>query len=116
MAIEEILARGCDAGGYRLAGALLDHVCCRHLYGDDRLLTAWRAEDHALVLLVGPHSGKPSDVYAQLLAAVDKEVPAEERTKPPCCEPGEAPPVDEVTVDQLVGAVEGLARPRRRRR
>jgi hypothetical protein len=72
-AIEEILGRGCDAAGYRLAGALLDHVCCRHLYGDDRLLTALRAQDHALVLLVGPHSGKRSDVYAQLLAAVDME-------------------------------------------
>jgi hypothetical protein len=110
------VARGCHAAGYRLAGALLDHVCCRHLYGDDRLLTAWRARDHALVLLVGPHSGKPSDVYGQLLAALYKEVSAEERTKPPCCEPGEAPPVDETTADQIVDAIERLSRPRRQRR
>lgn len=91
-------------------------MCCRHLYGVDRLLTAWRTKDHTLVLLVGPHSGKPSDVYAQLLAALGREVPQEERTKPPCCEPGEAPPIDESTVDELVGAIEGFARPRRRRR
>lgn len=29
-------ARGCAVAGYRLAVAVLDHVCCRHLYGDDR--------------------------------------------------------------------------------
>jgi hypothetical protein len=69
-----------------------------------------------LVLLVGPHSGKRSDVYAQLLAAMGQEVSAEERTKPPCCEKGDAPPIDDATVDQLSDAVEALARPRRRRR
>jgi len=95
---------------------VLDHVCCRHLYGDDRLLTAWRAKDHALLLLVGPHSGKPSDVYAQLLAAIGQEVSTEERTKPPCCEKGDAPPIDDATVDQLADAVEALAWLRRGRR
>lgn len=99
-----------------MTGAILDHVCCRHLYGIDRLLTVWRAQDHAVVLLIGPHSGNPADVYAQVLAAVDQEIPAEQRTKPPCCGEGESPPIDEATVDQLVGAVATLARPRRRRR
>lgn len=115
-AIEDILARGCIAAGYRLAGAVLDHVCCRHLYGEDRLLTAWRARDDAMVLLVGPHSGKASDVYGQLLAAVGKDAPEEERAKPPCCEPGESPPVDPATVDEIVGALEAMAQPPRRRR
>ncbi len=37
------MARGCEEAGYRLAGAPLDHICCRHLYGNDRMLTAWPA-------------------------------------------------------------------------
>ena len=91
-------------------------MCCRHLYGDDRLLTAWRARDHAVVLLVGPHSSRSSDIYSRLVGALNMEMPGEERAKPPCCEPGEAPPADAATVEQIVSAVEGFTRPRRRKR
>lgn len=31
------MARGCEEAGYRLAGTPLDHICCRHLYGTDRM-------------------------------------------------------------------------------
>jgi len=55
-------------------------VCCRHLYGSDRLLTA--APEHAAILAVGPHDQSALDVYELLLAAVVVEVPAEERSQP----------------------------------
>ncbi len=115
-AIGEIADRGCEAAGYRLAGADLAHVCCRHLYGSDRLLTVWPAEGRAVVVLVGPHNTAAGDVYEQLLEALGIEVPDEERTKPPCCDDEEAPPVDDDAASELVDAVERSARRARRRR
>lgn len=104
------------AAGYRLTGAPLDHVCSRHLYADDRMLTAWPAYEHAVVLAIGPHDGSAVDVYDLLLAALDIDVPAEERTKPSCCDELGAPPTSRATAEALVAAVETLARQRRQRR
>lgn len=42
-------------------------MCCRHLYGDDRLLTVWPDDDNAIVILVAAHDRGPSDVYDQVL-------------------------------------------------
>jgi hypothetical protein len=49
---------------------VLDHICCRHLYGQDRMLIAWRTKDQAVVLAVGPHDRSVNDVYGLLLAAL----------------------------------------------
>lgn len=105
-----MLARGCEAAGYRLAGVSLDHVCCRHLYGTDRLLTVWRGDDDAVVLLVGHHDRRALDVYDLLLGALGLELSAEQRMKPPCCGPDESPPVDQQLVASITAAVESLAR------
>lgn len=110
------MARGCEEAGYRLAGAPLDHVCCRHLYGTDRMLTAWPASDQAVILAVGPHDRSVQDVYELLLAAVAVAVPAQERTKPPCCDELGAPPADAALAEALAAAVSALAPGRRGRR
>lgn len=68
------MPRGCQEVGCRLAGAPLDHVCCRHLYGNDRMLAARPAADSAVILAVGPHDRSAQDIYALLLAAVAAEV------------------------------------------
>jgi hypothetical protein len=107
--------RGCEAAGYRLAGAAVEHVCCRHLYGSDRVLTVWPAEDRAVVLLVGPHSGRAGDVYLELLDALGVDVPADEREKPSCCDDEGVPPVEEVVAEAIAEAVERSARRVRRR-
>lgn len=109
------MASGCHEAGYRLAGAPLDHVCCRHLYGTDRMLTAWPAPDRVVILAVGPHDRSAADVYALLLNALAVEVPAEERTKPPCCDELGEPPADAGLAEALAAAVSALT-PRRRRR
>jgi hypothetical protein len=75
---------------------------------------AWPATDHAVVLLVGPHSTKADDVYDQLLEAVGIEAPDDERAKPPCCEEDGAPPVDEEAATEIADAVDRAARSRRR--
>lgn len=110
------MARGCEEAGYRLAGAPLDHVWCRHLYGNDRMLTAWPASDHAVVLAVGPHDRSAQDVYELLLAAVAVVVPDEARTKPPCCDELGEPPADAALAEILAAAVSSLAPGRRARR
>lgn len=104
------------AAGYRLAGPELDHVCCRHLYGNDRLLTVWLASDHAVVIAVGPHDRSAGDLYRQLVEGLNIEPPEEERSKPPCCDEAGQPPVDADTTAALVAFAESLARPPRRRR
>jgi hypothetical protein len=92
--IGELEDRGCEAAGYRLAGDQLDHVCCRHLHGSDRLLTVWPGQEQAIVVLVAPHTRSRGGVYDQLLDALDIEMPADEREKPPCCDEVGEPPVD----------------------
>jgi hypothetical protein len=108
-------ARGCEVAGYRLAGAVLDHVCCRHLFGDDRMLTAWLAEDHAIVVLVARHDETANDVYRQLLDALDVGVADDERDKPPCCDESGEPPADEDVALVVADAVERALRRGRRR-
>ena len=98
------------AAGYRLSGGDLEYVYCRHLYGNDRTLTAWPGVDHAVVLAVGPHDRSSTDVYDILLGALDLAVPDDERNKPPCCDEDGAAPTDTETASIIVDAVEALAR------
>lgn len=112
----ELRARGCEAGGYRLAGVVLNHLCCRHLYAADRMIIAWPSADHAVVIAVSPHDQSDNDVYATLLAALDSDVPAEDREKPPCCDEEGLPPVDHERASVVADALQRLARVRRRTR
>lgn len=110
------MARGCAAAGYRLAGQALDHVCCRHLRAEDRMLTVWPALDHAVVIAVGPHDCSVTDVYDGLLAALAIVVPIAERSKPPCCDEAGEPPADRDRAVAIADAVDALGRGRRRPR
>lgn len=81
------------------------------------MLTAWLAEDHAIVILVARHDGTASDVYRQLLDALEVEVPDDERFKPPCCDEAGEPPADEDVALVIANAVaRGQRRGRRRAR
>lgn len=115
-ALAALRESGCEAAGYRLAGAPLDHVCCRHLYGSDRMLTVWRAEDHAVVIAVGSHDESTQDVYGAVLDALELAVAADEREKPPCCDDAGQPPTDDELAAAIAEAIDTRARSRRRRR
>lgn len=95
---------------------MVDQVCCRHLYGEDRMLVAWPAKDQAIVVLVGPHDGSIADVYGQLLAALAITAPEEDREKPQCCDDEGDPPADAGVASDIADAVERWARRRRRTR
>lgn len=112
VALRELRHRGCEAGGYRLAGALLDHLCCRHLSGDYRMLVAWLAKEHAVVIAVGRHDESSQDIYATLLGDLGHEVSAEERRKPSCCDEEGLPPLNA----DLVAAIVDVMEQRHRRR
>jgi hypothetical protein len=94
----------------------LEWVCCRHLYGSDRMLTAWLTDDHAAVLAVGPHDQSASDIYDLLLEALDVTVPEDQRTKPSCCDEHGLPPTNPDVASAIVDAVQNLAKQRRRRK
>lgn len=115
VAIDELRSLGCERAGYRLTGEVLEHVCCRHLYATDRLLTAWPAVGHAVILLVGPHHGNAGGIYGVLMSALGLEATEEERAKPPCCESDGVPPVANAAAG-IVDSVGGLAKRARRRR
>jgi hypothetical protein len=95
---------------------VLDHVCCRHLYGTDRVLTVWPAADRAVVIAVGRHDESAQDVYSSLLDALELDVPADEREKPPCCDDEGLPPADEEIATSVSEAIEHRTRSRRRAR
>jgi hypothetical protein len=80
------LSNDAEARFCPLSPAPLDPLAVATLQGDDRLLIAWLAPEHAVVLAVGPHDRSGLDIYQLLLSAVAVEVPAEERSKPPCCD------------------------------
>lgn len=104
------------AAGYRLAGAVLDHICSRHLYGDDRMLIAWPANDRAIVIAIGPHDQSTDDVYDVLLDHLGLEAVETEREKPPCCDHEGRPPADPNVASDIVDAIECHCRARRRGR
>lgn len=75
------------------------------------MLTAWPADDEVIVLAIARHDTSAEDVYATLLAALELNVPDEERQKPPCCDDEGHPPTDEAIALDIADAVT-----RRRRR
>lgn len=95
---------------------MIDQVCCRHLYGQDRMLLAWPAKDHAIVVLISPHDGSGNDVYGQLLAALEIPSVDEDRAKPPCCDEEGHPPGEPGAASDIAEAVERWGRTRRRDR
>lgn len=89
-------------------------MCSRHLYGADRMVTAWPADDEVIVLAIARHDTTAEDVDATLLAALDLDIlDEEERQKPPCCGDQGNPPADEAIALEIADA---LTRHRRRKR
>ena len=80
------------------------------------MIVAWPAADHAVVIAVSPHDRSDGDVYSTLLVALDRDVPAAEREKPPCCDEEGLPPVDPEGASEVADALQRLARVRRRTR
>lgn len=107
----ELERAGCAAAGYRLTGELAERICVVHLVYDYRMLTAFPSVREVAILLIGRHTRSPSlDIYARLYRALEIGVPAGERTKPPCCDEDEAPPVDEQLVERFREGVKRLRR------
>lgn len=74
------------------------------------MLTAWPSVDHAIILAIGPHDRRASDVYELILVALEVEVPQVQRDKPSCCDELGSPPADSQVAEALADAVDALAR------
>ncbi|GAA2330078.1 hypothetical protein GCM10009854_01070 [Saccharopolyspora halophila] len=114
--LDELKHQGCRALGYRLTGQVVEHLCVRHLSGALRVVVGFHAADHATIVLIGPHDDTDPglDVYTRLYALAGLQAPpAEQRTKPPCCDDAGLPPTRDDVVDQLVDRASDLVRQRR---
>lgn len=110
----ELERAGCAAADYRLTGDVLDRICVIKLPYDYRMLVTFPSEQEVTVLLVGRHVRNPAlDVYTRLYRALGLEAPTSERTKPPCCEGEDEPPIDDVLVDRFRDRVKRLRKGRR---
>jgi hypothetical protein len=78
------------------------------------MLTAWPAEDHAIVVAIGRHDQSGEDVYTFLLEALGLDVPDVDREKPPCCDDAGQPPDDPDIAARIAQSIERLTRTRRR--
>jgi hypothetical protein len=87
---EELAARGCGAGDYRLTGTGVDHLCCTHLRrvtGNWRVIFGFSAKDEIAILRIGRHDQrKGRNVYEDMYGALGLPAPPKgRRQKPPCC-------------------------------
>lgn len=87
-AIEALERSGCEAAGYRLFGAGVEHFCVVRLWGRWRLLLGFGDPTVAVIIDVGEHRGEnpARDVYHRLYEALSVDPPSESRDKPPCCD------------------------------
>jgi hypothetical protein len=117
-AVERLAAEGCRAASYRLSGPIVEHICSVALYGRYRALVCFPDPKSVVVLLVGEHRrGDPDlDVYLELCRLLELPEPAEERTKPPCCEDEDEAPVDPELIDRFEAGAKSLRRASRGRR
>jgi hypothetical protein len=115
--LDDLAARGCDALGYRVTGDTLGRLCVRHLRGAWRGIVAFAEGDVAWVALVGQHTDDPeTNVYDLLYAMLaTRPEPHEKRTKPPCCDDDQRPPlVGDDIIDRLTRRTRDVFGNRRR--
>jgi hypothetical protein len=107
---------GCDAAGYRLTGAGVEHFCVVHLRGRWRLLLGFPEPTVAVIVDVGEHRDEDPtrDVYQRLYESLGLTPSAEPREKPPCCDEV-GPPVNDQGIEEASDAYRALTRRRRRR-
>lgn len=92
---DDLRGRGCEAGGYRLAGEnQADYpLCGRHLAYGWRLYTAYPDERRVVILGVDRYRGHrdPASALANILPGV-ASVGRRSRDKPRCCDDRRDPP------------------------
>ncbi|MDP9385534.1 MAG: hypothetical protein M3P50_09925 [Actinomycetota bacterium] len=107
---QDLAARGCEAGDYRLTGTGVDHLCCTHLKrvtGNWRVIFGFAAEYEIAILRIGRHDERRGrDVYEEIYGALGLGAPpGGPRTKPPCCDEEGAGEVDLEFFDQVRGLI-----------
>jgi hypothetical protein len=113
--VERLSREGCRAADYALSGPPpWPHLCAIH-FGGWRVIVAFPADDEVAITKIAPHDPS-SDPYRELAEDLGIPVSAEERTKPPCCDPDGEPPVDAQIVDDIQAAFAALTQRERRER
>lgn len=107
---QDLAERGCEAGGYRLTGTEVNHLCCTHLKrvtGNWRVIFGFAAKDEIAILRIGQHEErKGRNVYDEIYGALGLPAPpGGPRTKPPCCDPEGEGAVDLGFFDHVRGLI-----------
>jgi hypothetical protein len=111
-AISGLKGEGCKAAGYRLA-ASDGHdfpMCCRHLANDWRMHTLFANDGSVIVISLATHDRRqnPHQILAEIFPELSS-VGRRKRTKPPCCDDPERPPVMPVTVSEQLARLAGYS-------
>ncbi len=113
--IERLADEGCRAADYALSGPPpWPHLCAVHFDGW-RVVVAFPAEDEVAIVKIARHD-PTSDPYREIADDLSLPVSTEPRTKPPCCDPEDEPPVDAQLVEDVQAAFAALTQGERRQR
>ncbi len=111
-AISGLKGDGCKAAGYRLAASDGGDfpMCCRHLANDWRMHTLFARDGRVIVISLARHtkSQNPHQILAEIFPGLSP-VGRRKRTKPPCCDDPESPPVMAETVSEQLARMVGYA-------
>jgi hypothetical protein len=111
-AISGLKGEGCKAAGYRLAASDGGDfpMCCRHLANDWRMHTLFAKDSRVIVISLARHdkSQNPHQILAEIFTGLS-QVGRRKRTKPPCCDDPESPPVMPETVSEQLARMAGYS-------
>jgi hypothetical protein len=111
-AISGLKGEGCKAAGYRLAASDGSDfpMCCRHLASAWRMHTLFVNDGSVIVISLATHDKRQNP--HQILTDIFPELSAigrRKRTKPPCCDDPERPPVMPATVSEQFARIAGYS-------
>jgi hypothetical protein len=99
---------GCRVAGYSLSGDTpWPKLCSKHIGEDWRVVVAFQADDSIVIIKIALHDDK-RDPYAEIAVELNVPISTAERTKPPCCEDGVPPMLDQEVLDTLSQAFRNL--------
>jgi len=109
--LRRLAREGCRVAGYSLSGAEpWPKLCSKHIVDNWRVVVAFQDDDSIVVVKVAPHNDE-RDPYAEIAVELNIPLSTAPRTKPPCCEDGVPPSLDQEVLDlfsQSFGQLSGV--------
>ncbi|MHB2027770.1 MAG: hypothetical protein ACYCPT_03005 [Acidimicrobiales bacterium] len=99
--LRRLAQEGCRVAGYSLSGTEpWPKLCSKHIADDWRVVVAFQEDDSIVIMKVAPHNDE-RDPYEEIASELNIPISTAPRTKPPCCEDGVPPTLDQEVLDGL---------------